>query len=55
MPSESPSDGICFPKRTILPQTGANPFYRTGNSKKPLFLFDLLHHSHAGKPFSSFA
>ncbi|CWM76184.1 Uncharacterised protein [Neisseria meningitidis] len=25
MPSESPSDGICFPKRIILPQAYANP------------------------------
>nr|WP_101042310.1 hypothetical protein [Neisseria meningitidis] len=44
MPSESPSDGICFPKRIILPQAYANPFYRIGNSKKNPF------HSHAGKP-----
>ncbi|WP_231394651.1 hypothetical protein [Neisseria meningitidis] len=48
MPSESPSDGICFPKRIILPQAYANPFYRIGNSKKNPF------HSHAGKPVFDF-
>ncbi|EEZ75970.1 hypothetical protein NEILACOT_04042 [Neisseria lactamica ATCC 23970] len=38
----------------VSPNAPSNPFYRTSNSKKPLFLFDLPHHPHVEKPFFEF-